>query len=923
MQMPHDNDQTVNTDVLDALGATPILCASAGGAFVLEGTTGRSLSHDEAARYLSDTVCILCSSPLMARRVGLPAVRAMDVLELFAFLRPAEFLVPTGQGLAAALGLARPMPGLAAEAQLLRDIVKLLITDAMSPTYRWPKRAGSVANFMRDAGWGWGAYVSAIFAGQPSNASDLAIWRSLPEWEDGAPRPAPEDNKLAEATALERLQRLLGEGAEKREQQEAYVRAACYAFGPRETAEAPNLSVLEAGTGIGKTLGYIAPASAWAEQNGGVVWISTYTKNLQRQIDQELDRLYGDEKLKRRKVVVRKGRENYLCLLNLEEAIFQGRVPPGHEDKRALLGLILRWALYTRDGDMVGGDLPGWLAMHLGAARLGALSDRRGECVYSACAHYRRCFIEGVKRRARDADLVVANHALVMFEAAARGEDSDLGGRLIFDEGHHVFDAADGAFSLNLSGRETRELRRWLRGREGGRSSGRARGLKARIEELLAGDEKAVRLLEDVLEAARVLPDDGWLKRIHGAAPQGLVEVFLAHARAHVLARSTDKAGPHSLEAGVNDPSAELIEAASSLAEALAALVKPLVLLARALRRKLEDEADDLSSAERGRIDSAARALSMRADTVGQGWMRMLRLIGAPPEEDFVDWFVLERGEAREFDVGLCRHWVDPTKPFADVVLNSAHGVIITSATLRDRNVAEEEENWRGADIRSGAANMVLPPRHHSFRSPFDYGKKTRVFVVNDLDRNDGGAVAGAYRALFEASGGGALGLFTAISRLRAVYARIAPQLEANGLNLLAQHVDPVDAGTLVDMFRDDPNGCLLGTDAMRDGVDVPGDSLRLVVFDRVPWPRPDILHRARKAAFGGAVYDDMVTRLRLKQAFGRLVRRARDYGVFVMLDARTPSRLLDAFPPETPVQRVGLSEAVRETRAFLASMQK
>jgi len=115
----------------------------------------------------------------------------------------------------------------------------------------------------------------------------------------------------------------------------------------------------------------------------------------------------------------------------------------------------------------------------------------------------------------------------------------------------------------------------------------------------------------------------------------------------------------------------------------------------------------------------------------------------------------------------------------------------------------------------------------------------------------------------------------------------------------------------------------VLGTDAMRDGVDVPGSSLRLVVFDRVPWPRPDILHRARKAAFGGAVYDDMVTRLRLKQAFGRLVRRGSDYGVFVMLDARTPTRLLDAFPPETQVERVGLSDAVRETRAFIAAMSK
>ena len=77
----------------------------------------------------------------------------------------------------------------------------------------------------------------------------------------------------------------------------------------------------EAGTGVGKTLGYIAPASLWAEKNEGAVWISTFTRNLQHQIDGELDRLYPDPAAKERRVVLRKGRENYLCLLNFEEAV--------------------------------------------------------------------------------------------------------------------------------------------------------------------------------------------------------------------------------------------------------------------------------------------------------------------------------------------------------------------------------------------------------------------------------------------------------------------------------------------------------------------------------------------------------------------------------------------------------------------------
>ncbi|MGY8997450.1 MAG: helicase C-terminal domain-containing protein, partial [Alphaproteobacteria bacterium] len=182
----------------------------------------------------------------------------------------------------------------------------------------------------------------------------------------------------------------------------------------------------------------------------------------------------------------------------------------------------------------------------------------------------------------------------------------------------------------------------------------------------------------------------------------------------------------------------------------------------------------------------------------------------------------------------------------------------------------------------------------------------------------DQAQVASAFRELFLASKGGALGLFTAIARLRDAHGRIAEALEHAGLPLYAQHVDAMDTGTLVDIFRAEEDACLLGTDAVRDGVDVPGRSLRLIVFDRVPWPRPDILHKARREAFGGSAWDDLITRLRLRQAFGRLVRRADDRGVFVMLDRALPSRLLSAFPEGLEAQRMGLAEAVIEIRTHL-----
>src|SRR5690606_5898242 len=126
-----------------------------------------------------------------------------------------------------------------------------------------------------------------------------------------------------------------------------------------------------------------------------------------------------------------------------------------------------------------------------------------------------------------------------------------------------------------------------------------------------------------------------------------------------------------------------------------------------------------------------------------------------------------------------------------------------------------------------------------------------------------------------------------------------------------AQHVDPMDTGTLVDIFRDDPRASLLGTDALRDGVDVPGHSLRLVVMEGVPWSKPTVLHAARKLAEGGGAYDDRLIRARLAQAFGRLIRRAGDKGSFVILSAAMPSRLLSAFPPGTPIRRLTLDEAI------------
>ncbi|MGD9538041.1 MAG: ATP-dependent DNA helicase [Alphaproteobacteria bacterium] len=903
-----------------------------------------TLSLDEAVARLNaaEAPPLVCHARGVARRLGVKPFAARDLLELYAFVEPATFCLPTPRGLAAALGL-DPPAALEDEAFALAEAAQALLDRLAAPE---PKQdaAVAIAAVMARAGWLWGPAVQAALAAgghlpsakaaaQGGAIEALAVWSRLKEWQEFAPEPAADHHGVAPTEARQRLARLVGDTAEDRPQQSDYASAVSAAFSPRDAAGEPHVVLAEAGTGVGKTLGYLAPASLWAERNDGTVWLSTYTRNLQRQVDQELDKLFPDPKQKTDAVVVRKGRENYLCLLNYDEAVHRSALLPAD---RVALGLIARWILASRDGDVQGGDLPAWLIDLLGPRRTLGLTDRRGECIYAACTHYRTCFIEKTQRRARTAEIVIANHALVMVQAARdayAGEgDRRLPTRFVFDEAHHVFDAADGAFSGHLSGQETYELRRWLlgpeRAREAGGPSVRGRGLKSRIGDLIADRRGALASLDEVLKAARALPGEGWHERIEAGAPQGPTERFLALVRKQVMARATDPESPYGLEAPVWPLDAALPDAAAALEAALLGLARPIRALIAQLDGLLDDEAAHLEREVRVRIEAVVRGLGRRLEESIEGWRAMLGSLGAETgegdeqpagaPEGFVDWFAIDRFNRRERDIGMRRHHLDPTVPFTALVLARAHGVVMTSATLRDGS-GDAEADWAAAEARTGARHLIRPAIRAEVPSPFDYARQTRVFVVTDVPRREVDKVAAAYRELFLAAGGGALGLFTAIERLRAVHARIAPALEAHDIPLWAQHVDALDTATLVDIFRAEEESCLLGTDAIRDGVDVPGRSLRLIVFDRVPWPRPDILHKARRAAFGGRAYDDLMTRLRLKQAYGRLIRRASDLGVFVLLDAAFPSRLHAAFPPGVAVERVGLSEAVAATHAFVA----
>jgi ATP-dependent DNA helicase DinG len=904
------------------ISAIPSLVPAAGGGAVAlaSGEMSRVAMAEAQALFRSGDVLVAHAIFVAGRLKVAPARPLYDVLELFAFVRPAQPCIPSPLGLARACSL--PLPHTPEEsASVLHAAANALLDELHTLNEAQRERLRPLATSMLQAGWRWAPLVLEAI-GEIERAlppvAGFDVWRSLPKWEDEAAAGKPGTQPVIPAEARNRLQQLVG-GREARPEQSAYAEEATHAFATRERAAAPKIALIEAGTGIGKTLGYLAPASLWAEKNGPGLWIATYTRNLQRQIVQEMAHLWPDPAEREDKAVVRKGRENYLCLLNFEEAAKRTALAPGQ--RAVVLGLIARWISATADGDMSGAGFPAFLAASM---PMSEITDRRGECVYAACPHYRTCFIERVIRRARHAPIVIANHALVIAQATQdwlSNEQQDTPPerrvRYIFDEGHHLFDAADSGFAAFLSGQEMADLRRWIRGPEG-RARTRMRGLEERLKDIVAGDDEAQSALGECIAASGALAGEGWLSRLHAGGGRGSGEMFLAEAYQHVLARNDSADRAYALEAETEPLSHGAIEAAQRLAAALNRLIGPLLRLASLLRKQLDEASDELESYERARLEAAARGLERRAKLIVPAWIAMLdALESGEGKNEFVDWFEIVREDGRDVDVGLWRHWVDPTIPLASEVLLPAHGALITSATLRD--APENADDWQSAEVRTGAAHLPEPPKRASFGSPFRYAEQARIFIVRDVNRRDIDQLAAAYRELFLASGGGALGLFTAVRALRQVENRISNPLAAAGINLYAQHVDRLDTGALVDLFRAEENACLLGTDALRDGVDVPGRSLRLVVFDKVPWPKPTILHKARRARFGKS-YDDLLTRLRLKQAFGRLIRSQEDKGCFVILEPATPSRLLSAFPPLAPVRRCGLAEAISEIRDFLSS---
>ncbi len=856
-------------------------------------------SYDAITKFVGLDTPLVCYRKSFAN--PLP-VSALDVLELFAFVHPGCFCVPNIKGLCSFLKISEPVNSYEEAERLFLILEKLLEQAGLDDS------CYNIAKHMATGGWSFGGMVMEKFVGRTPKSPTVMLWNYLDDLKPSVPVSTSGRNlEITESEVSTELEKILStkKNKEKREAQFDYAKFTSQMFNPLNKSDEINLLLSEAGTGVGKTLGYLAPAYLWAKKNDSSVWISTYTKALQNQVYKELDAIFPNQEDKKENVVIRKGRENYLCLLNYEEGL--RKISPNYV---LMAGLIARYIYKTNDGDLNGPDFPGWIEDLIGYETLDTICDRRGECIYAGCPYFKKCFIEKVIAKSKTAKIVVTNHALLMNLAQKDRDENDLMPfYYIFDEGHHIFNASDNAYSSAFSVLECYEMRRWVLGAENQKTNSRMKGIKRRFEDLIAIYPQITKNIDELCLKFSKFPKRGTIARIKKDESSEIIEDFFNKAFNHIKANSYDRNASYSQQADtrISEDFLDNVESVIGFLQNLKAISEK---VANDLDSVLEKNIKDLDTNQKSRLDNAIKSLKNRIINPLAVWIMMLVALKEGTPEGYIDFFEINRADDIDYDIALNRHFVDPTIPFALSMKNIAKGIMITSATLND---SRESETWDFANKRTGANHFETSPKYFRAISPFDYKNLSKVIIVNDVDKTQLNQISSAYRELFLASSGGALGVFTAISRLKMVYKNCKNIFLRQGMPLFSQHIDDINTSSLIDMFKYEKDSCLFGTDAIRDGIDIPGESLRLIVFERIPWQRADILHKVRKSyEKDKSGYDLSLARAKLEQGYGRLIRKHDDKGIFVILERATPSALLTAFPKDVPVQRISLSHAIK-----------
>ena len=647
--------------------------------------------------------------------------------------------------------------------------------------------------------------------------------------------------------------------------------------------------MVEAGTGVGKSLAYLVPSILWSWANDTPVVISTATRNLQSQlINSDIPKalqILGDDAAKFR-VALLKGRGNYLCLRAVGEFFAAGFWTMSAEEQEQMPAFI-GWLRSTPDGD---------LDSYEGLPR-NILSCPGEECSGRRCPFYSKCFVYKARKAAAEAHLVIVNHALVLAEATAPGSGILPGyGRLVFDEAHNLESIATEYLGYELSlPALTRILNRLVRRGKGKRA--RSGGVLSSIERqfqkgAFAGNPAG----EGVM---RILSDASHLTvRIVNAA-EDLFEV------AALLLKPAKNAGicRYKVENGVRSHSlhglfkpygadewdeAHFLKAQTDFEAALAAMVN----LLHELRDTLDDSVPegelnylgDLSSQVNGIADSLV-AFANEANFVIRG-----------EKETHAYW--VERAGKREGGKGKRAHSflrlvaapLSVAEDLKQMFYDVKDTVVLCSATLRVGN-----------DFRYMAKRLGCAERFQMLTatSPFDYFRQALVLAPDCLPDPSAnpveyaGALAILMRDLFSVTHGRALVLFTSYEMMNAVAATAHRLLADAGITLLVQG-EGLSRESMTRHLKEDEGVVLFGAQSFWEGVDVAGEALSCVVLARLPFAQvgdPVIEARSEKIdREGGSSFRDYALPeavIKFRQGFGRLVRTKSDRGVVVVTDPR------------------------------------
>jgi len=679
-------------------------------------------------------------------------------------------------------------------------------------------------------------------------------------------------------------------GYEQRPQQIEMLRAVAEAFnhGTHLLVEAP--------TGVGKSLAYLIPAVHWAVQNNERVVISTNTINLQEQLyRKDLPDLAHALPLAFRAAVL-KGRSHYLCRARLEAL---RRLGPSSVEEMDMLARVLVWLQSTADGD---GDV-----LFMPTAQEQAiwrdLSAEHEGCEPDRCRAFNGCFFYRARRAAEAAHLVIVNHALLLADVAVQNRAIPDYRFLIVDEAHHLEDATTRGLSFETDLPSIRRLLEEIgRERPAAPPSGLLGEAVQACRSLRLDPAISARIGELAAQAARTV------ERASAA-----LETFFERLEAFV-ADEQDEGSPSIYACRLRVTPAQRVQPSWDLTEiawdeAYAAL--------QALVGKLERLASGIG-------DLVAMGLKEAEDLLGEmvGLVRRLaettqRLNGfvSSPDEQTIYWAEIGPGQT-PLSIHAAPLHVGPL--VEEHLFHKKEVVILTSATLRtDGSFDYVRQRLHAWDAEELAVD-----------SPFDYASSTLVYIVDDIpETGQPGyqrAIEQGMAELFKATGGRALALFTSYSQLRSTARALHAPLSQCDISLLSQG-QGLSRNQLLENFRNGGRAVLLGTRSFWEGIDVPGEALSCLAIAKLPFDVPsDPVFAARAETFDDPFLEYAVPEavLRFLQGFGRLIRTRTDRGIVVVFDRRLISKaygrvFIDSLPGPT-VRRGPLTMLPRAAREWL-----